>query len=167
MRDCRNWAGAELKPSDYLFIRDFILTSELTGRHLAQATTNRLETLSAVYEKIPETARQTVENAIENSVRKYERALEELAERNALGDIPDAETLIEEVVGRLQLSISSQAQESDNNTVQIQLRAENQQQNRERISETETQKIDTGATANQTGEQQQTENQEITQQRSP
>ncbi|MCK4273958.1 MAG: hypothetical protein KAW90_03620, partial [Dehalococcoidales bacterium] len=95
-------------------------------QRLAHSTANRLETLSGVYEQVPENARQAIENAIENSVRKYQRALEKLRERNALGDVPDAETVINrlqaEVRERLRLSTASQAPDSDNVTVQVQVR---------------------------------------------
>ncbi len=138
-------------------------------QRLAHSTANRLETLSGVYEQVPENARQAIENAIENSVRKYQRALEKLRERNALGDVPDAETVINrlqaEVRERLRLSTASQAPDSDNVTVQVQVRAENQEQNREQTN-AETGKPE-AVSANQTREQQQAENQEKTRQHSP
>ncbi len=121
-------------------------------QHLAQATANRLDTLSEVYEKVPENAREDIANAIENSVRKYERAVEELTEKDATVDIPDADTVInriqEEVRERLRLNADEVAVESENISVDIKVRTENQEQNRERISETETQKIDEEASVN-------------------
>ncbi|MCK4862785.1 MAG: hypothetical protein KAS25_00745 [Dehalococcoidales bacterium] len=130
-------------------------------QRLAHSTAKRLETLSGVYEQVPEAARQGIANAIENSVRKYERAVEKLTEENALGDIPDAETVMnrlqEEVRARLGIGRADEAAESDNISVQVQVRAENQEQNRER-TDAETGNPDT-VSANQTREQSQTENQ--------
>lgn len=138
-------------------------------QRLAHSTANRLETLSGVYEEVPENARQAIENAIENSVKKYQRALEKLREKNALGDVPDEETVMNrvqvEVRERLRLSTAIQAPDSDNISVQVQVRAANQEQNRER-TDAETGKPDT-VSANQTREQQQAENQGKTRQRSP
>ncbi len=140
-------------------------------QHLAHSTANRLETLSEVYEQVPENARLAIENAIENSVRKYQRALGKLREENALGDVPDEENVMNQVQAeireRLGLSTAIQAPEPENVMVQVQVRAENQEQNRERIPETETQGIDTEPSANQTSEQSQTENQGKTRQNGP
>ena len=46
--------------------------------HLAQATTQRLEVLSNVYEKVAPQAQQAIGNAVENSFRMYERAIDSL-----------------------------------------------------------------------------------------
>jgi len=138
-------------------------------QRLAYSTSNRLDVLSRVYEQVPENARQAIENAIENSVRKYQRALEKLREKNALGDVPDEETVMNriqaEVRERLRLSTANQTPDSDNPSVQVQVRAENQEQNRER-TDAETGKPDT-VSANQTREQSQTENRGKTRQNSP
>jgi len=138
-------------------------------QRLAYSTSNRLDVLSGVYEQVPENARQAIENAIENSVRKYQRALEKLREKNALGDVPDEETVMNriqaEVRERLRLSTANQTPDSDNPSVQVQVRAENQEQNRER-TDAETGKPDT-VSANQTREQSQTENRGKTRQNSP
>jgi len=102
-------------------------------------------------------------------VRKYQRALEKLREKNALGDVPDEETVMNriqaEVRERLRLSTANQTPDSDNPSVQVQVRAENQEQNRER-TDAETGKPDT-VSANQTREQSQTENRGKTRQNSP
>ncbi len=123
-------------------------------QRLAQSTTNRLDILSEVYEKVPENARQGIANAIENSVRKYERAVEKLTEENAAGDIPDVETVInriqEEVRKRIRITTTEPAPDSGNISVEVQVRAENQEQNRVGQPETETQPVDTETSANQT-----------------
>jgi len=138
-------------------------------QRLAHSTANRLETLSGVYEKVPENARQAIENAIENSVRKYQRSVEKLREKNALGDVPDEETVMNrvqaEVRERLRLSTASQAPDSDNITVREQARTEKQEQKRER-TDAETGKPEV-VSANQTSEQSQTENRGKTRQNGP
>jgi len=122
-------------------------------RRLARSTTNRLDVLSEVYEKVPENARQGVANAIENSVRKYERAIEKLTEENAAADIPDVESVVnriqEEVRQRVRITTASPVADSGNISVEVQVRVENQEQNRVGQSETETQPVDTETSANQ------------------
>ncbi len=122
-------------------------------QRLARATTNRLDILGEVYEKVPENARQSIANAIENSVRKYERAVEKLTEENAAGDIPDVETVInriqKEVRERVRITTASEPADSDNITVEVRVRVENQEQNREGQPETETQRVDTETSDNQ------------------
>ncbi|OGO45636.1 MAG: hypothetical protein A2Z05_01835 [Chloroflexi bacterium RBG_16_60_22] len=87
-------------------------------QRLAQATSNRLDVLTGVYEKAPENARKGIANAIENSVKKYEREVEKLREKNALGDIPDAATLArriqKELQDKLHLTITDVEVTSDN-----------------------------------------------------
>jgi ribosomal protein L19E len=115
---------------------EIVLIAEETGiditairQRLAQATANRLDILSGVYEKVPENARQAIANAIENSVRKYERALEKLREKNALGDVPDEDTILNriqaEVRERLGIITVNEAQDSDNITVDVRINTEN------------------------------------------
>jgi len=131
-------------------------------QRLARSTGNRLDVLSEVYEKVPESARQGIANAIENSVRKYERAIEKLTTENATGDIPDVESVInriqEEIRARVRITTANPAPDSDNITVEVQVRVENQEQNRVGQSETETQKIDTGASDNETEDEGQKRN---------
>jgi len=80
-------------------------------QRLAQSTSHRLETLSGVYDKAPESARQGIENAIENSVKKYQRALDKLKEKNASGNVTDEETVMnriqKEIRERLQINASN------------------------------------------------------------
>ena len=80
-------------------------------QRLAQATSNRLEVLASVWEKVPQTAKPAIENAIENSVRKYERAVETLKNNNALVAIPKKALVIpripEEVREELKLRTSN------------------------------------------------------------
>ncbi|MFH1647850.1 MAG: hypothetical protein ABID71_09250 [Chloroflexota bacterium] len=107
-------------------------------QRLAHATSNRLDVLTGVYEKAPENARKGIANAIENSVKKYEREVEKLREKNALGDIPDAAALTQriqkELRDKLNLKITNVEVITDNAsgdiTVQIKLRADEQTQER-------------------------------------
>ena len=95
-------------------------TSTIEAR-IARATSNRLEVLARVYEKVPEQARPAIERAIGNSARKYERATEALKKKNALGEIPEEapalQRIREEVKERLNLrTLRESPQVSDNNT---------------------------------------------------
>jgi hypothetical protein len=125
-------------------------------QRLAQATSNRLEVLTRAYENAPEAARLGIENAIENSVGTYERVVEQLREKNALGEITANATALqnipENIRERLKLQISNAVQATgetiDNVKVQTRTEAENQEQNREQLSNNET-----GVSGNQTREQ--------------
>ncbi|MFC1901956.1 DUF5667 domain-containing protein [Chloroflexota bacterium] len=130
-------------------------------QRLAQSTSNRLETLSRVYEKVPETARPAVENAIENSVRKYERTAAKLREKNALGDIPEEDAVFQriqaEVREKLKVRTSTQAPGSDNTTVQVRTQTETKERVEEkvkerRISEAATEKPEPAVSANRVRE---------------
>ncbi|MFC2065833.1 DUF5667 domain-containing protein [Chloroflexota bacterium] len=88
---------------------------------IARATSNRLEVLARVYGKVPEQAKPAIERAIENSARKYERTVEALKKKNALGEIPEEAPALrkirEEVKEKLKLRTSKESpQVSDNNT---------------------------------------------------
>jgi hypothetical protein len=91
-------------------------------QRLAHSTSNRLEVLSGVYEKVPDTARPAIENAIENSVRKYERTVDKLREKNALGVISanatTTERIPEKIRERLKISTSNRAGVSSDNRKQ-------------------------------------------------
>jgi hypothetical protein len=125
-------------------------------QRLAQATSNRLEVLTRAYENAPEAARLGIENAIENSVGTYERVVEQLREKNALGEITANATALqnipEKIRERLNLQISNAVQATgetiDSVKAQIRTEAENQEQNREQLSNNET-----GVSGNQTREQ--------------
>ena len=56
---------------------------------VAQETSNRLQVLSRVYEKVPEQAKPAIERAITNSVRQHERKVEALKSKGALRAIPE------------------------------------------------------------------------------
>jgi len=79
-------------------------------QRVARATSNRLEVLARVYEKVPDQAKPAIERAMANSVRKHERAVEALKERDALGEIseelPIPERVREEVKERLRAAVS-------------------------------------------------------------
>ncbi len=87
-------------------------------QRLAHSTANRLEVLSSVYEKVPETARPAIERAIENSVRKYERAVEKLEKVNALDEATANVTALQniplKVREKLQLRVTNQVKLSNN-----------------------------------------------------
>lgn len=110
-------------------------------KKLAQCTSNRLEVLARVYEKVPETARPAIEGAMENSVSKYERAVASLKEKNDLGEIPEEAPELQkikaEVKDRLKLSTSNQAQVSDNNSdnVSAKVRVKTEVLEKERVKE--------------------------------
>ena len=107
-------------------------------KRLAQSTSNRLEVLAGIYEKVPEQAKPAIEKAIENSVRKYERAVEKLKEKNTLGEIPEEapvpQRIQEEVRERLKLRTSEEAQVSENATAQARVQVEVQERVKERVS---------------------------------
>ncbi|MCJ7604909.1 MAG: hypothetical protein MUO19_02610, partial [Dehalococcoidales bacterium] len=88
-------------------------------QRLAQATGNRLEVLSGVYEQVPETARAAISSAVENSFQKYERTMEQLREQNAVEGIPDEDTTMNRIRStvreRLQM-VSVNEASSDNET---------------------------------------------------
>jgi len=64
---------------------------------VGQATSKHLEVLAEVYEKVPEQAKQAIENAMKASIRGHEKAVEALKAKNALGDVPEAVSLPVEV----------------------------------------------------------------------
>jgi len=101
-------------------------------QRLAQSTANRLEILSRVYDKAPESARQGIENAIENSVKKYQRALDKLKEKNATGNVTDEET----VMNRIQNKIRERLQINASNGVSVnQTREQQETQDQDRNRE--------------------------------
>jgi hypothetical protein len=128
-------------------------------QRLAQSTGNRLEVLTGVYENAPEAARQGIENAIENSVDKYERVVEKLREKNALGGITANATALqnipEKIKEKLQLQISTAARVAGETLGNVQAQVKTVTENREQLSNTET-----GASGNQTREQQELQTQE-------
>jgi hypothetical protein len=109
-------------------------------QRLAQSTSNRLEVLTAVYENAPETARQGIENAIENSVGKYQRVVEQLKEKNFLGEITANATALqnipEKIKEKLQLHVSTAAQVADEAPGQIIAQVRTETANREQLSST-------------------------------
>ncbi|MDD5702808.1 MAG: DUF5667 domain-containing protein [Dehalococcoidales bacterium] len=110
-------------------------------QQIVRSTANRLDVLEGVFEKAPAQARLAIVNAMSSSVEKYNRVIESLENKNALGeaaeDISGLERLREELKGRLRVI-------SENVTVQERLREENKE--RLRIS-TEAQ-----SSENKTGE---------------
>jgi hypothetical protein len=80
---------------------------------LAQSTSNRLEVLSGVYDKVPEKAQTAIANAIENSVNKYEKVVDKLTDKNVTSAISVNETITkivpEKLREKVQISISNRA----------------------------------------------------------
>jgi hypothetical protein len=109
------------------------------AQRIAHATSNRIEVLTGVYEKVPEQAKAAIARAMDNSVRKYDRAIEKLSQRVEAGEtseeVQTLERMREQLRERLQLVTSTQASVSanvsDNATVpvRVQERVREQAQN--------------------------------------
>ncbi len=67
----------------------------------ARAASAHLEVLGVIYGKVPEPAKQTVENAMEASVDAYGQAVEGLQEKGALDDIPEQPPIPEDIPGNV------------------------------------------------------------------
>ncbi len=133
---------------------------------LAHSTANRLEVLSGVYEKVPVQARPAIENAIENSVKKYERTIEKLEDNYIITAVSVNETINKipaQLRERIQVSTSNRLQVvdagPDNATVTTRITTEMQEKDLVRL-EYHPDPKPTITSANQTREQQETENQE-------
>jgi len=123
---------------------------------IAIATSNRLGVLAGVYEKVPEQARQGIERAMENSLTKYERTVERLKEKNALGEVPEENPVLqrlrEEIKERLRLQTPTQASDntSANVTAQVRVQAEVQERIKELISNLKTETPEPAISGNKT-----------------
>lgn len=73
---------------------------------VAEATSHHLEVLNLVLEKVPEQAREAIERAMEKSVRGYEKAVEALEKKGALGDIPEELSLPEGMPDKIKDKLS-------------------------------------------------------------
>jgi hypothetical protein len=126
---------------------------------LAHSTTNRLEVLTGVYENAPEAAHQGIENAIENSVHKYERAVEKLREANALDETTANATVLQnlpvKIKEKLHIQVSTAAEVAGETPGKISAQVKMETGNQEQLSNGET-----GASGNQTMEQQEIKEQE-------
>ncbi len=93
------------------------------AQRIAHATSNRIEVLAGIYEKVPEQTKTAIARAMDNSVRKYDRAIEKLSQKTEPGETPEEvqtlQRMREELKERLRLITSSQAQVSDNVTEQL------------------------------------------------
>ena len=89
-------------------------------QRIAKSIANRLEVLERVHEKVPEQARQGIEKAMANSLKKYERAVEALKKKNALGAVseetPIPERVREKIKERLESRTRTEARSSANVT---------------------------------------------------
>ncbi len=64
---------------------------------VARATSIHLEILALVYDKVPEQAKEAIERAMTESVTGYDRAVEALEEKGALGNIPEEPPIPESI----------------------------------------------------------------------
>jgi len=90
---------------------------------VARATSNHLEVLAEIHEKVPEQARMGVETAMRASVRDHERAVETLKEGALSGvaeNITIPERILAEVQEKLRLRVSTEAtvRVSENKTIE-------------------------------------------------
>ncbi|MFC1961959.1 DUF5667 domain-containing protein [Chloroflexota bacterium] len=94
---------------------------------IAEANTRNLEALAAVYEKVPEQAKDAIQNAITNSIRNRETVVEALKSRGALGEIQEEVSLPERVRNALEVQERARERVSDtgNGTMERE-RVENQ-----------------------------------------
>ncbi len=85
---------------------------------VAEATSNHLDVLTEVYNRVPEQERAAIQNAIANTVANRERTVEALKNRGALGDIPEETVLPESIRQELEVRERERERisESDNGT---------------------------------------------------
>lgn len=100
---------------------------------LARSTSNRLEVLGRVYEKVPEQARPAIANALENSLVKYDRVIERLSGDNITGEMQVLERAREELKERIRL-ITAAGAASDNTSSQNRIREEVKERVREQVA---------------------------------
>jgi hypothetical protein len=121
---------------------------------LAHSTSNRLETLSGVYEKVPAQAKQGIANAIENSVAKYERAVEKLKETSVSNNttikaIPAAK-VPEKIREKMELKVKNEAKATNsvsvNVTTPIKVQTRTEEKEREQTSENNSKTPNTATT---------------------
>ncbi|MFC1663700.1 DUF5667 domain-containing protein [Patescibacteria group bacterium] len=85
-------------------------TEEVMAK-VGQATSNHLEVLAEVYEKVPEQAKPAIENAMKASVKGHEKAVEALRAQNALGEVPEEVSLSEKVPQEVRERIQTRVQQ--------------------------------------------------------
>ncbi|MFC1942763.1 DUF5667 domain-containing protein [Chloroflexota bacterium] len=146
--------------------RELGIDSTAIEKLTAIANSNRLEVLAGVYEKVPEQARQGIARAMENSLTKYDRTVEKLKEKNALGEVsednPTIERLRAEIQEKLRVRTSNGVQDAANISGNITAKVRAQEQVRESVEanvERQTQKLkpetaEPSATANKTKDRQ-------------
>ena len=102
---------------------------------VARATSVHLKVMAQIHDKVPEPAREAIENAMANSLQNREQVIERLKSRAALGDIAENVTGLEqtqaEVLERIQSRIWERIQyETDNQSAeQVQERIQEQLSN--------------------------------------
>jgi len=104
---------------------------------VARATSVHLQVLAQVHEKVPEPAREAIENAMANSLQNREQVIERLRNQTSLGDIAENVTGLgleqaqAEVLERIQNRIQKRLQEATDNqsAEQIQERIQEQMSN--------------------------------------
>jgi hypothetical protein len=81
-------------------------------QRLAHSTSNRLEVLSGVYDKVPVNAQPAIANAIENSIQKYEKVVDKLTDKNITSAVSVNDTIKkipEKLREKVQISLSNKA----------------------------------------------------------
>ncbi len=102
---------------------------------VARATSVHLKVMAQIHDKVPEPAREAIENAMANSLQNREQVIERLRNQAALGDIAENVTGLEqtqaEVLERIQSRIWERIQyETDNQSAeQVQERIQEQLSN--------------------------------------
>lgn len=76
---------------------------------LAHSTTNRLDVLSGVFEKVPDNARPAIAVAIENSVVQYEKVVDKLGDKNIASVNETINKMPEKVQATILPSLSNRA----------------------------------------------------------
>lgn len=87
--------------------KDTTTIEQLVGK----ATSIHLEILADVYKKVPEKAKEAIENAMSVSVKGHEKAVKILKEKNALGEIPEEPPMPEKVPKEIQGKIERKVKE--------------------------------------------------------
>lgn len=78
---------------------------------IAKALSNHLQVLAEVSQKVPEPARESIENALATSLSNRARVIEQLREKAALGDIEEDEPALDNVDARVLARVTQRIQE--------------------------------------------------------
>lgn len=72
---------------------------------IGEATSDHLEALAEVYEKVPEEAKSAIENAMEVSAKGHQKTVEALKEKDALGEIPEKIPMLDKIPKNIEAKI--------------------------------------------------------------